>query len=88
MAADERVWLKHKETGGLFPCPADAVDGWKELGWEPTDERPVFINPVTVEMPASAFEPRGGDFPKTAAALAEKAPTKAAKKAASTEGSD
>ena len=50
-AGDGPVWLKHKVTGGIFPCPPDAVDGWTELGWEPTDERPVEVNPVTAEMP-------------------------------------
>jgi hypothetical protein len=57
MAGDERVWLKHNETGGINEFPVDAVDGWKELGWEPTDERPKFVNPVTATMPAEWFEP-------------------------------
>ena len=30
----DRVRLRHPETGGEWDCPAAAVDGWKELGWE------------------------------------------------------
>jgi len=82
MAADE-VWLTHPKVDNCtpWPCPAEAVDGWKELGWVPTDERPIFVNPVTAEMPASAFDPIPGPKPekttKTKPAAGE-----------STEGSD
>ena len=82
MAADE-VWLKHKITGGIFPCPPDAVPGWAENGWEPTDERPVFVNPVTAEMPAEMFEPYPA--PKQVAAKTTKSTAKAD---ASEKGSD
>lgn len=30
----DRVRLRHPETGGEWDCPAAAVDGWKELGWQ------------------------------------------------------
>jgi hypothetical protein len=30
----DRVRLRHPETGGVWDCPADAVAGWEELGWE------------------------------------------------------
>lgn len=56
--ADERVWLRHKETGHLFDCPAAAVDDWVELGWEPTDERPAEVNPVVAERLAWEAEQR------------------------------
>lgn len=56
-APDERVWLKNSQTGGFFECPAAAVDDWADLGWKPTDERPVVPNPATAEMPREWFEP-------------------------------
>lgn len=69
---DERVWLKHGEHGGYFHCPADAVDEWSDLGWEPSDA-PEEFNPVTAERIAAeqaAAEQRA----------AEEAAAKAAKK--------
>lgn len=53
--SDERVWLRHKETGHLWECPTGAVDGWTtpELGWEVTDERPVEDNPVVAHLLAA-----------------------------------
>lgn len=56
--SDERVWLRHKETGHLWECPAGAVDGWTtpELGWEVTDERPVEYNPVVAHLLAAQAE--------------------------------
>lgn len=54
---DERVWLKHEATGHLFHCPAGAVADFKELGWHPTDERPIEANPMTAEMPREWFTP-------------------------------
>ena len=49
--SDERVWLRHKDTGHFFHCPAAAVGDWTtpDMGWEPTDERPEEVNPVTAE---------------------------------------
>ena len=44
--SDERVWLRHKETGHFWECPAGVVGDWAEMGWEPTDERPEEFNPV------------------------------------------
>jgi hypothetical protein len=48
--SDERVWLRHTGHGGLFHCPAGAVNDWAEMGWEPTDDRPEEDNPVVAEM--------------------------------------
>lgn len=55
---DERVWLKHKDTGHLWDCPAGAVDDMADLGWEPTDERPAEVNPVVAERVAWEAEQR------------------------------
>ena len=43
--SDERVWLRHKDTGGYFNCPAGVVDEWTALGFEPSDA-PEEHNPV------------------------------------------
>lgn len=85
MGADEPVWLKHPTLpdGKPWACPVEALDGWRELGWEPTDERPVEVNPVTAEMPAAMFDPIPA--PEQVAAK----PTKSTAKAdASEQGSD
>jgi hypothetical protein len=81
----KRVWMKHKDTGGINEFPEEAVDGWRELGWEPTDERPKFVNPVTATMPAEWFEP----IPAPKLVDEDKpSKTKPAGKATSTKGSD
>jgi hypothetical protein len=46
---DERIWLKHKETGGFFHCPVGAVEAFATGGWEPTDERPPEPNAAIAE---------------------------------------
>lgn len=55
---DERVWLRHKETGHLWECPSAAVEAWTtpDMGWEVTDERPVESNPVVAELLAFQAE--------------------------------
>lgn len=50
--SDERVWLRHNETGHFFACPASAVEDWAGLGWQPTGERPAEYNPVLAERDA------------------------------------
>lgn len=49
--SDERIWLRHKETGHFWQCPAEAVEDWTtgDLGWEVTNERPEEPNPVVAE---------------------------------------
>lgn len=56
--SDERVWLKHAETGHFFHCPEGAVEDWQDLGWQPTDERPVEVNPTVAERLAWEAEQR------------------------------
>jgi hypothetical protein len=53
--ADERIWLRHPETGGYFHCPAEAVEHWTELGYEPSDAPPE-VNPVVAERVAQEQE--------------------------------
>jgi hypothetical protein len=50
--SDERVWLRHPETGGAFHCPVGAVDGWRELGWV-DGEPPVEVNPAVADLVAA-----------------------------------
>jgi hypothetical protein len=50
--SDERVWLRNAEHGGTFHCPADAVEHWRAMGWEPCDA-PEEHNPVTAELVAA-----------------------------------
>lgn len=52
MAADERVWLLHPDTGGYFECPVGAIEHWTEMGFKPSDPPPV-VNPAVVEMLAA-----------------------------------
>jgi hypothetical protein len=46
--SDERVWLRHPETGGAFHCPSAAVDDWAGMGWVPGDP-PQEVNPALVD---------------------------------------
>lgn len=58
-ASDERVWLRHVGLagedghGGVFACPAGAVDEWRAMGWEPADGPPEEPNPVVAENVAA-----------------------------------
>jgi len=60
MEPDNRVWLKHKETGGFFHAPEAVVKDYADQGWEATDDRPVEPNPALAERPAEWFEPIPG----------------------------
>lgn len=46
---DERIWLRHDETGAYFHCPAEAVEDWQALGWEPGEEPEPEVSPVVAE---------------------------------------
>jgi hypothetical protein len=60
MEIDERVWLKHKETGGFFEAPKAIVEDYAKAGWEPTDDRPVEPNPTLAERPPEWWDPIPG----------------------------
>lgn len=73
------TWLRHKEHGGYFHCPAGAVDDMAELGWEPSDAPPPPIEATVAEQLAWRAE-------QAAAAEAEKSKsTKAATRGKSEE---
>ena len=63
MERDDRVWLKHKETGGFFESPALVVAEYEKNGWQRTDDRPAEPNPALAERPAEWFEPIPGPEP-------------------------
>ena len=42
------VWVKHRDHGGYWQCPDEAVDAYKDLGWELSDP-PEEVNPVIAE---------------------------------------
>ncbi len=46
----ERVWTQHKEHGGYFHCPVDALDEMRAKGWEPSDPPPPPVNPAVAEQ--------------------------------------
>lgn len=79
--ADERTWLRHKETGHFFHCPTDAVADWADLGWEPTDERPADPNPVVAERLAWEAEQAAQRERAERAAKAESKPSRRGKPA-------
>jgi hypothetical protein len=74
------VWLKHKEHGGYFHSPADAVGDMADLGWEPSDPPPPQIEATVAEQLAWRAE-------QAAAAEAEKK-TSAKAKSKSTDKAD
>lgn len=46
----DRVWLHHPASGGVFHCPAEAVDGWKERGWVEGDRPPPPPDPALKDI--------------------------------------
>ena len=48
MADDGFTWTKHRETGGYFRCPNDALAEMAKRGWEPS-EPPREPNPAIDE---------------------------------------
>lgn len=83
--ADERVWLHHPETGGYFHCPAEAVEAWREMGWEPSDP-PEEINPAIA--PRIAWEREQAAVTEAADAPRKATTTKSTKSARRGESSE
>ncbi|MFE7869765.1 hypothetical protein ACFUYE_05370 [Micromonospora humida] len=69
------VWMRNPETDGVQKFAADAVDAWREMGWEPCDppaDQNLALDP---NHPALAGSPDAGTAGyaagmRTAAALA------------------
>lgn len=56
--ADEMVWMRHREHGGVSQFPTAACEAWKSLGWEPCGEPPPAPDPAMVEhQPRPVPEP-------------------------------
>lgn len=55
------VWLKHKETKGVFDAPEGSVESWELVGWEraDVDENGNLKNESDIE--ASGTGPGQGD---------------------------
>lgn len=67
--ADERVWLSREIDGTLryFHCPVAAVEGWQEMGWQPSEAPPEPPNPATAHLlAAQAPEPAPAEPPAKA----------------------
>jgi hypothetical protein len=79
---DERIWLYNAAIDGHFHCPADAVEAWRDLGFEPGDP-PQEINPVIV--PRLAQEQAAAE---AAAAKAAPKPTTSARRGESSKVSE
>jgi len=71
---NKRVWLRHGETGGYFHCPAEAIDDWAELGWQPADGPPDEPNPVVAELLAWQADQHTAQQPTTQQTSAESGP--------------
>lgn len=52
----ERVWMRHAEHGGRARFPAEVVELWQQMGWEPSDPEPP-VNPFNAPRPADVAEP-------------------------------
>lgn len=71
-----RRWLTHPQTGGHFHCPDDAVDAWRDMGWQPAEAPPGPPSPAVAENLAwraaqTRHEPRP-DKPRRPAAATDK----------------
>lgn len=56
--SDDRVWLRHKDHGDPFHCPAGAVEAWAEMGWvpgaPPEEDNPVVAENLAAQAAAAA----------------------------------
>ena len=60
-----RTWVRHREHGGYFHCPVDALPDMQAKGWEPSEAPPEPVNPAIAEQLAwqqakAASKPRRG----------------------------
>jgi hypothetical protein len=78
---DTHTWVKHRDTGLFWQCPNGALDHFKLLGWEPTDERPAEPNPAVDER--RAWEAERARLTEEEAAAPKAAKPKSTKAAAS-----
>lgn len=46
------VWVRHREHGGYWQCPIEALADYEAKGWEPSDQ-PAEPNPAVAEMLAA-----------------------------------
>jgi hypothetical protein len=86
--ADEMVWMRHREHGGVNEFPVAAVEAWESLGWEPCDDPPPAPDPAMVEhqpRPAPA-PPADEEAAPEAEAQAEPAAKPSKKTTTDTEG--
>lgn len=49
---DERVWLTREIDGAVrhWHCPADAVEAWVEMGWQPCEAPPEPVDPAIAHL--------------------------------------
>jgi hypothetical protein len=69
---DTHTWVKNRDTGQFWQCPNGVLAVYAQLGWEPTDERPV-------EPDAAVDERRAWEAEQARLAAEEAADEKAAK---------
>jgi hypothetical protein len=77
---ETHTWVKHRDTGAFWQCPNGVLEIYVELGWEPTDERPVEPDPAVDERRAWEAE--------QARIAAEEAAAKPAKPKTTTKAAD
>lgn len=63
------TWVRHRDTGGYWLCPDEALDEMADVGWEPT-EAPAEPNPAVDERLAWEAEQKALRDAEAAAAPA------------------
>lgn len=79
--ADTHTWVKHIDTGHFWQCPNGVLEVYRQLGWEPTDERPAEPDAAVDER--RAWEAEQARLAEEEAAAAKTAKPKSTKAAAS-----
>lgn len=65
-----RTWVRHREHGGYFHCPDDALPDMQAKGWEISEAPPEPVNPAVAEQlawqqaQAERHRPRRGTSPE------------------------
>jgi hypothetical protein len=75
------TWVRNRDTGAFWQCPNGVLEVYAQLGWEPTDERPVEPDPAVDEK--RAWEAEQARLAAEEAAAAKAAKPKSTKAAAS-----
>lgn len=77
---ETHTWVRNRDTGQFWQCPNGVLEVYAQLGWEPTEERPVEPDPAVDER--HAWEAEQARIAAAEAAAEKATKTKSSTKAA------